>query len=159
MQNVIVVVLRYSLVVQSVFCINQLFSVFIPILISKWFSERKSTWNAKLVNTSINSLWPAKFIEYSSAFNSIVTAKLITQLRSLELNTSLCNWILDCDMVMLNPRSENVPDQEMATWENVKTWLGKNRERNNTGNSKTKTINTNTQKLHREDIQETKFMS
>ena len=32
------------------------------------------------------------FIDYSSAFNTIVPSKLITKLRSLELNTSLCNW-------------------------------------------------------------------
>ena len=35
------------------------------------------------------------FIDYSSAFNTIVHSKLITKLRILELNTSLCNWILD----------------------------------------------------------------
>jgi hypothetical protein len=35
------------------------------------------------------------FINYSSAFNTIVPSKLITKLRILELNTSLCNWILD----------------------------------------------------------------
>ena len=35
------------------------------------------------------------FIDYSSAFNTIVPAKLITKLRILGLNTSLCNWILD----------------------------------------------------------------
>jgi gmma-aminobutyric acid receptor subunit gamma/cGMP-dependent protein kinase 2 len=35
------------------------------------------------------------FIDYSSAFNTIVPAKLITKLRFLGLNTSLCNWILD----------------------------------------------------------------
>ena len=35
------------------------------------------------------------FIDYSSAFNTIVPSKLITKLRTLELNTSLCNWILD----------------------------------------------------------------
>ena len=31
----------------------------------------------------------------SSAFNTIVPLKLITKLRTLGLNTSLCNWILD----------------------------------------------------------------
>jgi gmma-aminobutyric acid receptor subunit gamma/cGMP-dependent protein kinase 2 len=31
------------------------------------------------------------FIDYSSAFNIIVPTKLITKLRTLELNTSLCN--------------------------------------------------------------------
>ena len=33
-------------------------------------------------------------IDYSSAFNTIVTSELITKLRTLGLNTSLCNWIL-----------------------------------------------------------------
>ena len=31
----------------------------------------------------------------SSAFNTIVPSELITKLRILGLNTSLCNWILD----------------------------------------------------------------
>jgi hypothetical protein len=35
------------------------------------------------------------FIEYSLAFNTIAPTKLITKLRILGLNTSLCNWILD----------------------------------------------------------------
>jgi hypothetical protein len=35
------------------------------------------------------------FIDYSSAFNTIVPSKLITKLRTLGLNTPLCNWILD----------------------------------------------------------------
>jgi hypothetical protein len=35
------------------------------------------------------------FIDYSSAFNTIVPTKLITKPRTLGLNTSLCNWILD----------------------------------------------------------------
>ena len=34
-------------------------------------------------------------IDYSSAFNNILPSKLITKLRTLGLNTSLCNWILD----------------------------------------------------------------
>jgi hypothetical protein len=34
------------------------------------------------------------FIDYSSVFNTIVPTKLITKLRTLGLNTSLCNWIL-----------------------------------------------------------------
>jgi hypothetical protein len=34
------------------------------------------------------------FIDYSSAFNIIVTSMLITKLRTLDLNSSLCNWIL-----------------------------------------------------------------
>ena len=35
------------------------------------------------------------FIDYSSAFNTIVPPKHITKLRTLGLNTSLCNWIVD----------------------------------------------------------------
>jgi hypothetical protein len=39
------------------------------------------------------------FIDYSSAFNTIVPSKLITKLRTLGLNTSLWNRILDFLMV------------------------------------------------------------
>ena len=35
------------------------------------------------------------FIDYSSAFNTIVPSKLINKLRTLGLNTSLRNWIQD----------------------------------------------------------------
>jgi hypothetical protein len=35
------------------------------------------------------------FLDYSSGFHTIVPSKLITKLRILELNTSICNWILD----------------------------------------------------------------
>jgi hypothetical protein len=35
------------------------------------------------------------FIDYSSAFNTIVPSKLAIKLRTLGLNTSLCNWVLD----------------------------------------------------------------
>jgi hypothetical protein len=35
------------------------------------------------------------FIDSTSAFNTIVLSKLITKLRTLGLNSSLCNWILD----------------------------------------------------------------
>jgi hypothetical protein len=41
-------------------------------------------------NTDVRML----FIDFSSAFNTIVPRKLITKLRTLGLNTSLCNWIL-----------------------------------------------------------------
>ena len=42
-------------------------------------------------NTYVRKL----FIDYSSALNTIVPSKLITQLRILGLNTSLGKWILD----------------------------------------------------------------
>ena len=35
------------------------------------------------------------FIDYSSAFNTIVPSKLITRLRTPRLNTSLYNWMMD----------------------------------------------------------------
>ncbi|KAL7877247.1 hypothetical protein SRHO_G00038900 [Serrasalmus rhombeus] len=35
------------------------------------------------------------FIDYSSAFNTIIPAKLIPKLTDLDLNSHLCNWILD----------------------------------------------------------------
>ena len=35
------------------------------------------------------------FINYSSTFNTIVPSMRVTKLRTLGLNTSLCNWILD----------------------------------------------------------------
>ena len=34
------------------------------------------------------------FVDYSSAFNTTISSKLITKLRTLGLNISLCNWIL-----------------------------------------------------------------
>ena len=43
------------------------------------------------MNTYVRML----FIDYSSAFNTIVPSKLITKLRTLGPNISLCNWILD----------------------------------------------------------------
>lgn len=35
------------------------------------------------------------FIDYNSAFNTIIPAKLVTKLKDSGLNTHLCNWILD----------------------------------------------------------------
>ncbi|KAI3357157.1 hypothetical protein L3Q82_015460 [Scortum barcoo] len=35
------------------------------------------------------------FIDYSSAFNTIVPSKLVTKLRDLGLNSTLCDWILN----------------------------------------------------------------
>ena len=42
-----------------------------------------------------NSYVRMLFIDYSSTFETIVPTNLITKLRTLGLNTSLCNWILD----------------------------------------------------------------
>ena len=35
------------------------------------------------------------FIDYSSAFNTIVPSKLVIKLKTLGLNPALCNWVLD----------------------------------------------------------------
>ena len=35
------------------------------------------------------------FIDYSSAFNTIVPFQLIIELEALGLNPALCNWVLD----------------------------------------------------------------
>ena len=53
------------------------------------------------------------FNDYSSAFNTIVTSKLITKLRTLGLNTSLCNWILD--FLMSRPQVVRVGNNTSAT--------------------------------------------
>jgi hypothetical protein len=53
------------------------------------------------------------FIDYSSAFNNIVPSKLITKLRTLGLNTSLCNWILD--FLMGRPQVVRVGNNTSAT--------------------------------------------
>jgi hypothetical protein len=37
------------------------------------------------------------FIDYSSAFNTIVSSKLRIKLEALCLNPALCNWVLDFD--------------------------------------------------------------
>ena len=45
------------------------------------------------------------FIDYSSAFNTIVPLKLVTKLRDFGLNISLCDWILN----FLTGRPQAVP--------------------------------------------------
>ena len=35
------------------------------------------------------------FIDYSSAFNTIVPFKLVIKLETLDLDPTLCNWVLD----------------------------------------------------------------
>jgi len=42
------------------------------------------------------------FIDFSSAFNTIVTSKLILELRDLGLGTPICNWIMDFLTLVLN---------------------------------------------------------
>ncbi len=47
------------------------------------------TWKNK--NTYVRML----FVDYSSAFNTIVPATQVAKLQTLGLNRSLCSWILD----------------------------------------------------------------
>lgn len=35
------------------------------------------------------------FVDYSSAFNTIIPTKLIAKMKDLGLNSHLCNWVLD----------------------------------------------------------------
>ncbi|KAL0149225.1 hypothetical protein M9458_055459, partial [Cirrhinus mrigala] len=35
------------------------------------------------------------FVDFNSAFNTVLPSKLIIKLRDLDINTSLCNWIMD----------------------------------------------------------------
>jgi len=51
--------------------------------------------NYKLITTVGPTYVRMLLIYYSSEFNTIVPAKLVLKLRSLGLNSSLCNWILD----------------------------------------------------------------
>ena len=60
-------------------------------------------------NTDVRML----FIDYSSVFNTIVPSKLITKLRTLGLNTSLCNWILN--FLTGRPRVLRVGNNTFAT--------------------------------------------
>ena len=53
------------------------------------------------------------FIDYSSAFNTLVPSKLINKLRTLGLNTSLCNRILD--FLMPRPQGVRVGNNTSAT--------------------------------------------
>ena len=61
----------------------------------------RSTDDAVTLHTALSNLDKRNtyvrmpFIDYRSDFNTIVPSKLITKLRNLGLDTSLCNWILD----------------------------------------------------------------
>ena len=53
------------------------------------------------------------FIDYCSVFNTILHTKVITKLRTLGRNTSLCNWILD--FLMCRPQVVRVGNNTSAT--------------------------------------------
>ena len=53
------------------------------------------------------------FTDYRSALNTILPTMLMTKLRTLGLNTSLCNWILD--FLTGRPKVERVGNNTSAT--------------------------------------------
>lgn len=53
------------------------------------------------------------FIDYNSAFNTIVPSKLVTQLRALGRNPSLSNWVLE--FLMGRPQVVRVGNNTSAT--------------------------------------------
>ncbi len=53
------------------------------------------------------------FIDFSSAFNTIIPQQLIHKLNLLGLNTSLCNWILD--FLTARPQSVRVGHKTSST--------------------------------------------
>ena len=52
-------------------------------------------------------------VDYSAAFNTIVPSRCSTKLRTLGLNISLCNWILD--FLMGQPQVVRVGNNTSAT--------------------------------------------
>ena len=53
------------------------------------------------------------FIDYSSAFNTIVPSKLDTKLRALGHDTTLCNWVLD--FVTGRPKAVRIGNNTSST--------------------------------------------
>ena len=60
-----------------------------------------------------NSYVRMLFIDFSSAFNTVIPSKLITKLSHLGINTSLCNWILD--FLSNRPQSVRVENHTSST--------------------------------------------
>jgi hypothetical protein len=77
-------------------CFERLVMVHINTIIPETLDPLQFAYHTALSyldkrNTYVRML----FIDYSSAYNTIVALKLFTKVRILGLNTSLCNWILD----------------------------------------------------------------
>ena len=54
-------------------------------------NKSKDNCHLDKMNTYVRTL----FIDYSSAFNTIVPSKLMIKIGALGLNPALCNWVLD----------------------------------------------------------------
>ncbi len=63
-----------------------------PLQFGVW--RMPSPWHLSHVENS-KSCVRMLFIDFSSAFNTIMPSRLITKFSDLGINTSLCNWILD----------------------------------------------------------------
>jgi hypothetical protein len=72
-------------------CFERLVMAHINSIIPDSLDPLQFAYRPNKRNTYVRML----FIDYSSAFNTIVPSKLIAKLRTLGLSTVLCNWILD----------------------------------------------------------------
>ncbi|KAM7379021.1 hypothetical protein PAMP_017842 [Pampus punctatissimus] len=83
----------------------QLKSCLPPTLDPLQFAYRQNRSTEDAISTALhlalshldnnNSYVRMLFIDFSSAFNTIIPSKLVSKLCDLGINTSLCNWILD----------------------------------------------------------------
>ena len=87
-------------------CFVRLVMAHINSIIPDTLDPLQFAYDAQMMQSLLHCSFPPRqnnsyvrmlFIAYSSAFNTIVSSivLLITKLRTLGLNTSLCNWILD----------------------------------------------------------------
>ncbi len=58
------------------------------------FTLHTALFHLENKNTYVRML----FVDYSSAFNTIVSATLVAKLQTLGINPSLCSWILDAEV-------------------------------------------------------------
>ena len=94
-----------------------------PTLDPFQFAYRKNRSTEDAISTALhsalshldnnNSYVRMLFIDFSSAFNTVIPSKLITKLSHLGINTSLCNWILD--FLSNRPQSVRVENHTSST--------------------------------------------
>ncbi|TWW56974.1 RNA-directed DNA polymerase from mobile element jockey [Takifugu flavidus] len=83
----------------------QLKSCLPPTLDPHQYAYRKNRSTEDAVSTALHSVLShldnkdtytrMLFIDFSSAFNTVIPSKLITKLRDLGISISICNWLLD----------------------------------------------------------------
>ncbi|KAI3361940.1 hypothetical protein L3Q82_012284 [Scortum barcoo] len=85
----------------KILCLNDYRPVALTSTIMKCFELSTEDAIALTLHTALSHLDQRDtyvrmlFIDYSSAFNTIVPSKLVTKLRDLGLNSALCDWILN----------------------------------------------------------------